>query len=101
MKSIITGAALVVLITLVSLYENWERISAAWWTAVAGGTILAALHGVARHAGRTLGALGLLLLVIAMVQPSLFEGYDRSLFNGLACGFAAGFLGVYAIKDWP
>ena len=99
MRSVIALAAFVVCVTLVGVYENWEKVgSAAWWTSAAGGTILAALHGVTRHAGRALGVLGLLLLAIAMVHPSLFEGYDRSLFNGLACGFMAGIAGVYAIK---
>lgn len=99
MRSVIALVAFVVFVTLVGVYENWEKVgSGAWWTAAAGGTILAALYGVTRHAGRALGVLGLLMLVIAMVHPSLLEGYDRSLFNGLACGFLVGFVGVYAIK---
>lgn len=91
--------AFAVLIAFTGLYQNWNAaLTEAWWFAVAGGMCLAVLHFATPHAKTAFGALGAILLMLALFDTPIAMFADRSMFSGLACGLLAGLCLGYVVK---
>lgn len=78
-------AAFAVFLTVLGLFLNWDVVGTApWWSAVAGGALLAVVYMVSRS-----GAIAGTVLLAAMAAGSFFRPTLNleGMFNGLGVGF--------------
>jgi hypothetical protein len=100
---LLRGALFGMLFSLVMSLMSYELIGTeSWFTGLACGALTAWAYSQSSALARTLGAVGVLLLIAAAtgVIPVIKDASGRSFMNGMSFGFVFGWV-LIGLATWP